>query len=189
MDENALSDELEAALEQLRSVMPPSECHGVVSGLLCADNHFSRDAWLARFREEAPAEGAAVREALELLGLLFDRTGAQLADPLLEFTPLLAEEDAPLEQRLEALGAWCQGFLFGLAAGGVREMERLPDESAEAVRDLVEISGVHRYEADDAEEDEQAYMELVEFVRTAVLLINEELNPVKAPPRDGVTRH
>jgi hypothetical protein len=54
---------------------------------------------------------------------------------------------------------------------------------------MVEIARAGSYELDGGEEDEQSYQQLLEYVRTGVLLLNEELHPTKAPPRDDVTLH
>ena len=38
-----------------------------------------------------------------------------------EFELMLPDDDESLEARVEALGTWCQGFVYGLAAGGVKQ--------------------------------------------------------------------
>jgi len=65
----------------------------------------------------------------------------------------------------------------------VREEKALPADVREILRDLVEISKVAFEAAEAGEEEERAYAEIVEYVRVGVLLINEEMHPVKAPPR------
>jgi uncharacterized protein YgfB (UPF0149 family) len=76
-----------------------------------------------------------------------------------------------------------------MSAGGIQDIEKLPGDSGEIVRDFVDISRADTYELEGGEEDEVAYNELLEYVRTGVLLLNEELHPSKAPPRDDVTLH
>jgi len=53
----------------------------------------------------------------------------------------------------------------------------------EILRDLAEISKVEFDVEGAGEAEEGAYAEIVEYVRVGVLLINEEMHPVKAPPR------
>jgi uncharacterized protein YgfB (UPF0149 family) len=95
---------------------------------------------------------------------------------------LLPGEEAALPERADALGSWCQGFLLGLSLGGVQDIGKLPGDAAEVVRDMVELSRAGSYELSGSDEDENAYAELLEYVRTGALLVNEEMNPIKAPP-------
>ncbi len=85
----------------------------------------------------------------------------------MEFAPLLPDDDEPLAERATALAQWCQGFLYGLGTGRLNSIDELPGEVGEIVHDLTEISRATPGEEDPTEDDEQAYAELVEFVRVA----------------------
>ena len=106
------------------------------------------------------------------------------ADPYGGFQLLLPDDDDELDERTEALGDWCLGFVYGLAAGGLSEDSELPEDTRELLMDFIEISrasnDVGELDDDsDEEEDEHAFVEIVEYVRTGVLLINEELQPLQ----------
>lgn len=176
-----LADRVNTALNRLGSSQSVAEFHGSLVGLLCAKGNMATNDWLDQV---APGDAADLQlaETRESLSQLHGETLRQLNDPELEFEPLLPPEGDPLNERVEALGEWCLGFLLGLSEGGVHDPERLPGDASEVVRDLVNISRAGAYEFSDSEEDEEAYMELIEFVRAGVLLLNEELNPTKAPP-------
>ncbi len=183
-------DALSRALQNLEADLSPSESHGALTGMLCAKAGAVKQEWLKSLAPNLAAGDLLAREALELLGTLYDATQQRLNDPTLEFQPLLPPDEASLETRLAALAEWCQGFLMGMSEGGITDIDRLPTDSAEILRDLVEISRADAYELGEGEEDEKAYAELLEYVRTGVLLINEELNPTKAPPQGGdITYH
>ena len=113
----------------------------------------------------------------------------QMNDSDAEFELMLPDDDEPLEARVEALGTWCQGFVYGLAVGGIKEDTELPEDSKELIKDIIEISRagyVVDDEAeiavmeDDDEEDEVAFMEVSEYVRMGILLIYEELQPLQS---------
>lgn len=177
-------EQLNRALEGLGRDLEAVELHGVLAGMLSANPALKEGEWLdfvAGGREEG--EGEAV------LAALYTETVRQLGSAVLDFHPLLPDEDAALEERVESLGEWVQGYLLGLAEGGAKDLDKMPADSAEIVRDFVEIAGAGGYELGEEEEDEQAFSELLEFVRTGVLLVNEELNPTKAPPRGDTTLH
>ncbi len=71
----------------------------------------------------------------------------------------------------------------------MKDLASLPADSGEVMRDLVEIARASSYDLSGGEEDEASYNELLEYVRTGVLLINEELNPTQAPPQGNTTLH
>lgn len=186
-------ERLGRALEQLESGMDAIECHGILTGLLCAQGKMEERKWLAIVAPDAAPGNVLAREAETVMEFVMTETFRQLNEPELGFQPLLPTDEEPLRERVEGLGHWCQGFLLGMSEGGIRDMDALPEDTRELTRDFVEIARAESYsvDEDEGEEDEAAYSDLVEYVRTGVLLINEELNPSKAPPRDedGITYH
>jgi uncharacterized protein YgfB (UPF0149 family) len=107
----------------------------------------------------------------------------------MEFDPLLPDDDAPLEDRVEALGAWCQGFLYGY--GSATEGRRTPPtgDVAEVLTDLAEISRGGATGLDTEEVEEGAYTELVEFLRVGVQTIYDEQGDAPPAARGARPRH
>jgi yecA family protein len=186
---NEVIEKLNAALDQVETEMRAVECHGALTGLFCAKGELKPEEWVEYIGLGLDANNLLQREALATFKMLFEVTREQLNDSVLDFHPLLPEDEASIEERIEALGQWSQGFLLGISAGGIQDIDKLPGDSGEILRDLVEIARAGSYELEDEEEDEQSYHQLLEYVRTGVLLLNEELHPTKAPPRDDVTLH
>lgn len=182
-------ERLNQALERVNRDMDAMECHGTLAGLVCAKGSLDEQQWLDFIAGERDPGDLLAREGLAILGALHGETVRQLDNAVLDFHPLLPPDDAPLDERVFGLGEWCQGFLMGLSEGGLKDLAKLPADSAEIVRDMTEIARAGGYEFGEGEEDENAYNELLEYVRTGVLLVNEELNPAKAPPRGDVTLH
>lgn len=178
--------------------LDPAECHGSLCGLLCATDSVKGAAWVKQVladrlglpdEEVSPVHNTVDGEGRTLLLILYKDTAEQLDDPEFGFSLLLPDDDAPLIQRVEALSRWCQGFLLGLGLGGVQEQSGLPGESHEVMRDFVEISRLGHGEGGDNEEDETAFAEIAEYVRMAVLLLYEELRPLRAARPDGAPVH
>jgi yecA family protein len=180
---------LDAALEQAETEMRAEECHGTLSGLFCAKGELSPDDWLSFIAKGLDQNDLLAKEALETFGKLYEQTRQGINDSTLDFQLLLPGDEASVEERIESLGQWCQGFLLGLSAGGVTDIDKLPGDSGEILRDIVEIARAGSYELEGGEEDENSFYQLLEYVRTGILLINEELHPTKAPPRTDVTVH
>jgi uncharacterized protein YgfB (UPF0149 family) len=149
-----------------------AESHGLLCAMLCTIQNMDAESWLAH------ALNGPSRDALapvpEPLTSLFEETLKQFDSSEFDFHLLLPHDDAALAVRVEALGHWCQGFLTGLAAGGIQQPENLPGELPEIINDMLEIARAERYELDDEAEDEAAYAELVEYIRMGVLLFREE---------------
>jgi len=92
---------------------------------------------------------------------------------------LLPSDDAPLAERAAALGQWCQGFLAGFGLNS-RDSSALSVEATEVLQDLAAIAQVQDAleESDDGESD---YMEVMEYLRVAPLLLFTETNKTVAP--------
>ncbi|MCF6257781.1 MAG: UPF0149 family protein [Gammaproteobacteria bacterium] len=184
---------LDSALHRLDTEITPSEVHGTLCGLLCANSNAGVDIWQQALWPNQPGGDLLAAEAHEIFKQTHDVTRRQLNDPTCEFQMLLPDDNDSLDARVNALGDWCQGYLIGLSLGGITDFAPLPEDAREITKDLLEIARAGTsYELEGSEEDENAYAELVEYLRVGVLLINEELQPTQAPPVDievDVTLH
>ncbi len=175
---------LESALLKAEAEMSVAECHGTLCGMLCASGSIELSQWLGQIFESLDMNNLLIQEASQLLVGLQQSTQEQLNDAEADFQLLLPEDDVSLAKRTESLASWCQGFTYGLAQGGLKDDRELPEDTAELLRDLVEIGRAAHTEEDAAavdEADEEAYMQIYEYVRMGVLLINEELQPSRQP--------
>jgi uncharacterized protein YgfB (UPF0149 family) len=169
---------LASALRTLRVGMGASDLHGSLTGYLCAGGSAGVDEWPAALEIEPDP---AVHLHDEALRQLYRDCRAQLNDPDLGFEPLLPALDEPVEQRAEALVEWCRGFLGGVGLAGPPD-EGLSADANEVLADLGRIAS-SRFDYDDAEEDETALSEVLEFVRVGVLLLHTELTRPRATRR------
>ena len=88
----------------------PSEIHGLLTGWLCAGT-----GWNAADRINALENwlGVDIGGDVEVqFERLYQDTLAGLQDEDLSFRLLLPEDDAPVNERAQAVSAWCGGFLF-----------------------------------------------------------------------------
>ena len=189
---------IDSLFHQLGLGLDPAECHGSLCGLLCASDAVKGAAWVNQVlsgrldfpaAEAPPLQAGARGEEHALLLILYKETAGQLDDPEYGFSLLLPDDSVPLAQRAESLSRWCQGFLAGLGLGGVQDQSKLPGDSHEVMRDFVEISRLGHGEDDATNEDETAFAEIVEYVRMAVLLVYEELRPLRTARPDGAPVH
>jgi len=171
---------IQKALQRIDADFSPADLHGQLCGLACADPELTVEHWLAQSLPElvsACAGGDALaRESAAQLRQFYEETEQAMQDRQLGFQLCLPSDDAPLSQRIEELSRWCEGFLLGLAMAGIKDFKSLPGDLPELMQDLVEISRASSYEAGEGEDDQDAYMELVEYIRMGALLARVELH-------------
>jgi uncharacterized protein YgfB (UPF0149 family) len=161
-----------------------AESHGLLCGLVC--------------RQSCPNAGdflqhlAAMRLVVDpdqalraALSKAWQSTLAQFDDDEFAFSLWLPDDDEPLEERTVALARWCSGFLAGLGSGG--QLDALSQEAREAISDLQDIARAELSapagDAEQNEEDESAYAEIVEYVRVVALVLREDF---RGPQDDEV---
>lgn len=163
--------EVVRVLSEARSTVPAAESHGCLCGALCVAAEYPIETWL----EEIVPEVNELGERGEPLKLLFEDTVRALRGDQMEFQPLLPDDDTSLEDRAVALSQWCQGFLYGFGTGEAFNEEELPANVDEILRDLTQIGRATVSLDEDDEGQEQAYSDVIEYVRVGVQLVHDEL--------------
>jgi yecA family protein len=181
--------QLEGLLFDVDAALGAIESHGALCGMLCAQGTTDAAKWMLNVLGEHEQSNKPLQHAGKMLLQMHQLTVDQMNDSNVEFELMLPDDDEELESRVEALGIWCQGFVYGLAVGGVKEDTELPEDSQELIKDILEISRAAYIVDDDIEitdgleddnEDELAFMEVSEYVRMGILLIYEELQPLQS---------
>lgn len=173
-------EQVTASLTQIGSESSASEVHGILCGLLCAKGNIELQEWLLHIAPAIAAGDLLAEQGRQQLNDFFTETISSLADSNLKFYPLLPDDGSSLIC-LEAIAQWAQGFLMGLSLAGIKITSTLPDDVEDFIEIMVSISDADNYELAEDESDEQVIVELIEFIRIGVLLVNEEMNPVKMP--------
>lgn len=172
-------NEIETALAALECDLSPAGLHGQLSALCCRVQDPPADFGL----DSSIADAAAWQR----LRALHEAVDQELAEADLSFKPLLPADDERLRQRLEGLAEWAECFAFGLSLQGGFDPKKLSPEGLECLQHLLEIS---RLDPDDDEangpEAEEAYTELVEFLRIAVMTLYVELRTLDASPKPAI---
>ncbi|NNM62853.1 MAG: UPF0149 family protein [Steroidobacteraceae bacterium] len=168
--------DFEDLLASLGSHADAAEAHGSLCGALCSTAPYRIQDWV---NEILPDHAALSEESAAILERVFTATTMSFVEQGMAFEPLLPDDEQPLTGRANALALWCTGFLYGLGAGHISDLEALGGEVGEIVRDFTEISRATGDDADADESNEQAYAELVEFIRVAAQVVFEELLPLR----------
>ena len=170
-------EQIQDILSYVQSPYTPEDCHGMLCAMLIVNNSLQFKRWLDEICAQSEAGQTLEDDKYDTLCALFEHTKQELNDTLLNFTLLIPEENNSLNARVASLKKWCDGFLFGLALAGVKDLTHVPEDSMEILQDITTISQASEDEEED-EMNEVAYMDIVEYIRMGVLLINEEMHPM-----------
>jgi len=176
-DDSPLFDQL----SQLLDPIDPAELHGLLCGILCFDAHLDCDRWL-HYAQEALTDGSAWSESVgNLLAKVLELGAAQMNSPDWSVKLLLPDDDAPLRQRVNALGHWCHGLLYGLGMSQPEQHGALSKESWEFLDDVTDIAQIGFDTDATGESDEAAFVEVVEYLRVGLLMIQQDIQQSTAP--------
>lgn len=176
---------LNALLARLGYGGDASAFHGSLCGALSRQRPEEVDP-LALFDDEDLAPDLAARADLQRLR---DDTIASLTDLQSAFMPMLPSDEASLAERARALGGWCEGFLYGMAGRIKLDLRACSDEVREIVKDFSQFTRAALDPSVDDEVEEDAYAELVEYIRVGAQLVYMELHPRNGATSDSPTIH
>jgi uncharacterized protein YgfB (UPF0149 family) len=157
-----------AIIIQSDAELSAAEAHGMATGMLCVNEQTETAAWLAELLHDS---SSVIDENKYMMIRLFEETRRLLGSDEFEFDLFLPEDDASLIEQVEALKSWCRGFLFGVGSGAAAS--NWPKDVREILKDITEFTKLDANA--EGEEDERAFVEITEYLRSAVLLLRDEL--------------
>jgi uncharacterized protein YgfB (UPF0149 family) len=175
-------DDIDALVMRLRLGTQASELHGSLCGFLAGGGALARGTVLASLQLDGEVSSPSVEDLAEL-DRLARQSENELIDSELGFELLLPADDRPLAERAEAMVDWCRGFLGGFGLAGTAAHARLSDEAQEILRDLGAVAA-SSFDFGEESEDEDALIDVHEFVRMAAMLLFAECN-VRADSHGG----
>lgn len=161
------------ALREAGAPVEAAEAHGSLCAMTCLLGAAAEEAWLG----ETLGGKAPAADVPDVLRRLARATGVALAAGDMSLALLLPADDATLDARAAGLAEWCHGFAHGLAAAG---FDRIGSAAAapvvrEVLDDFAELARAGVAAGDIGEAGEDAFSELVEFVRVSAQLVFDEL--------------
>ena len=181
-NQNSPYNAFAALLNSSGHPVSPAELHGLLLGRSCAGAGFDADDWIAdaKLLLETDPENNVSQALIGLQEMVkHELTGDDMAVVL-----LLPGDDESLAARSTALGQWCEGFLNGFARVGSQPMS---EDARDVLQDLAAIAQIQDA-LDESEDGESDYMEVMEYLRVAPLLLFTEFNK-KAEPEAKPSLH
>lgn len=170
MAQTVAYNDIESVLQYHNTLVNAAEAHGTLAGMLCMGGQTDLDRWLIEVFDQGMDDISDNDHST--LAQLFDDTQRWLDEACFEFAILMPDEETALSDRASALVDWCHGFLFGIGYSDSDSDAMQLDNCEEVLSDILEIS---RLDPDaDGEEDELAFMELIEYIRVGVQQIHDE---------------
>ena len=190
-------NELDAALRRCGSSWNAGQTHGLLCSRLALAGAEGAARWLAQVLQDTDPDDTVRSECEVMLEALCTATWQQLSGRQSDFMLLLPDDGDPARVRAEAMGQWCEGFLHGLVSEthGDELRERLAtDPLSDINKDMLEITRATVDDENDAEGNDHAFTELVEYLRVAAQLTYEELaefrgSAAQAPQHESGTLH
>jgi len=171
-------DTVTASLEVLSALGGASDAHGLLTAMFASCAAIRKEAWInSLLSQPSESEDEYIKNAREALERMFVVTQVSLDEGDFAFSLLLPDDESGFETRIDALSSWCQGFIAGLSLVNVDEKSLHDDNVKEAYVDLLNMSCLE-YDHEEAgdEEAESAYTELVEYARTAVMILYHSIH-------------
>lgn len=167
--------EVATSFDEIDALFPPSEAHGIMCGLICAGIEGTGISYFDLILGIDKHDNSAGREfCREQLLALYQYSSNKLHEMAFDFALLLPEEDNILSLRAQALSDWCRGFTTGIELAKL-DKTIFSEESTDALFHISEIAKLDYATVQVNEDDEKAYIEVMEYVRMAVLMIYAEL--------------
>lgn len=171
---------LQEELSKFGHDIVPAELQGTAYGFVSLKSGKEAQAlWARHLMEEFQEhiDNPDYTGLLYMFGQLFTDAQNSLESESFAINLCLPDDEQELHKRVEALGSWCKGFMYGL--GLVGEPETLSEpEIQDALNDLTKMMAL-ALDPSEPEEDERAFHELVEYVRLIPAMIHQHAQSEK----------
>ena len=178
MNSDVDHDLLNDALQRCGANWTAAQTHGLLSSRLAVAGTRGVPESFEQVLEGSDPADALRKECEDMLATLWQSTYKAFSERLSAFEPLLPDDIDSAENRSAALAHWCEGYLHGLVSGehDAALKERLAAEPlADIIKDMLQITRATVDDIDTDDSDDEAYIEIVEYLRVAAQLIYEEL--------------
>ncbi len=150
-----------------------SELQGILCGMLAGGMDPGNTEWKLSLQDFINTGEPLPTDVGGMVGEVFQQVCQQLQDDEFALSLCLPDEDAPIDERGQAIIAWVQGFLLGFGVQQ-QELKSCSEDVKEALQDFSDI--VHMdSDMPESEESEQALFEVMEYVRISAMLCYNEL--------------
>ena len=167
---------VERALLCLKALGTAAETHGLLCALMSSGAKMRKQAWVNSLLSSMVEPGDVMaKDAATSVERLFEATQQQFKTNECQVQLLMPDDEAPIQERMQALAEWCQGYMSGLKLVGIATQGHANEQIQEALDDLTQIACLDYDDASAQDPEAEVQLtELQEFVRVAVMLMYDD---------------
>ncbi len=166
-------DVLSTVFSQQGILADAAEMQGILCGMLAGGMNLDDQEWIEALGDLVNEKEALPNTVQDKVTLLFNQLCQELVEADFALQMCLPKDGAPINERGKALVNWVHGFLLGFGLHQ-NDLTNCSEEVKEALEDFSQIAKMDE-EMEDDEESEQAFFEVVEYVRISAMLCFNEL--------------
>ena len=150
-----------------------SEIHGLLAGIISAGFSFEDEGYLTLINDFFNNGEGLGKNLKDTVKQIYGDIWQSMLDDNFTFQLLVPDDEEAIVERGQALGLWVQGFNLGF---GIQQKDKtkFSEEVDEIIKDFADIANLSS-ELEEDEDTEQAYFEILEYVRISALLCFAEL--------------
>lgn len=171
--QNQSFEKISALLERNNILANAAEIQGMFCGMLGGGMPLEHRDWDEPVADFINQGDKLPPEVQETFNQLYNTTCQQLVDTDFALVLCLPDDSAPINDRGQALLSWVQGFMLGFGLHQ-EDLTGCSDDVKEGLEDFAEIARMDE-EMSENEESEQAFFEVLEYVRVTAMLCFIEL--------------
>jgi yecA family protein len=160
-------------LKQHNIIVDASEVQGILCGMLAGGMNIDDQEWIQALADVINQGDIIPAKAQTLIEKMFDKVCQEFIEADFALKLCLPDDAMPINDRGAAFVNWVQGFLLGF---GLHQND-LTSCSAEAKEALEDFSDIAKLDEamEQSEESEQAFFEVLEYVRIGAMLCFNEM--------------
>lgn len=174
VDANNLDYEtFSAMLKAQNIVVDAAEVQGILCGMLAGGMNLDDQDWVEALQDVVNQGDKFTSTTYDAIVLMFNKVCQEFIEADFALQICLPKDESSINVRGGALVTWVQGFLLGFGLHQ-NDLTNCSAEAKEALEDLSEISRLDET-MDESEETEQAFFEVIEYVRISAMLCFNEM--------------
>lgn len=150
-----------------------SEVQGILCGMLAGGMNIDDKEWLSAISDMINESAPFNSQVSESLVGIYNQLCQEFIEADFALQICLPEDNKPLNDRGRALINWVHGFLLGFGLHQ-NDLTKCSAEVKEALEDFSQITKMDE-SMDEDEESEQAFLEVLEYIRIGAMLCFNEL--------------
>lgn len=163
----------ETMLKAENIIVDPSEVQGILCGMLAGGMNLDDQNWLEALADVINQGDALSTTAQQNVVLMFNQICQEFIEADFALRMCLPSDASSINVRGAALVNWVHGFLLGFGLHQ-DDLTKCSEEAKEALEDFAQISKLDE-DMEEGEESEQAFFEVIEYVRISAMLCFNEM--------------